>query len=103
MRKKLLPIKKKDAHNEDYMFQCPGCKNWHWIRVKGDKPNWKWNGSLEKPTFTPSHLTGGKDFKDMRCHSFITDGKIRFLNDCHHDLKGQTVELPDWEETEEVE
>lgn len=34
----------------------------------------------------------------MLCHSFVTDGKIQFLNDCFHSLKGQTVDLPDWEE-----
>lgn len=29
------------------------------------------------------------------CHSFVTNGKIQFLNDCTHDLKGQTIELPE--------
>ena len=29
------------------------------------------------------------------CHSFITDGRIQFLGDCTHELKGQTVELPE--------
>lgn len=32
------------------------------------------------------------------CHSFVTDGRIRFLGDCTHALAGQTVDLPDWEE-----
>jgi hypothetical protein len=31
------------------------------------------------------------------CHSFITDGRIQYLGDCTHDLKGQTIDLPDWE------
>jgi hypothetical protein len=33
------------------------------------------------------------------CHSYVTDGKIRFLDDCTHELAGKTVELedvPDW-------
>ena len=30
---------------------------------------------------------------DERCHSFVTDGKIRFLGDSTHKLKGQTVPL----------
>lgn len=32
-----------------------------------------------------------------QCHSYITDGKIKFLADCHHSLAGQTVEIPDWD------
>ena len=28
------------------------------------------------------------------CHSFITDGRIQFLNDCTHALAGHTVPLP---------
>lgn len=31
------------------------------------------------------------------CHSFVTDGKIRFLNDCTHDKAGQILDLPEWE------
>lgn len=27
------------------------------------------------------------------CHSFVEDGYIRFLDDCTHDLRGQTVRL----------
>jgi hypothetical protein len=30
------------------------------------------------------------------CHSFVTDGRIRYLGDCTHDLKGQTIDLPEW-------
>lgn len=53
------------------------------------------------PTFRPSVLVnGGRPNKTMpTCHSFVTDGMIKFLNDCTHDLAGQTValgELPDW-------
>jgi hypothetical protein len=31
------------------------------------------------------------------CHSYVTNGRIQFLSDCHHSLAGQTVELPDWD------
>jgi hypothetical protein len=76
---------------------CPGCDEAHALRVNAKPPNtnWEWNGSLEKPTFRPSLLAMG----EKRCHSFIEDGKIRFLGDCQHELKNQTVplpELPDW-------
>ncbi len=84
---------------------CPGCKEAHAIRVNAPPPNkgWTWNGSLESPTFTPSlnaTVKYGEPGKpDRVCHSFIKEGKIQFLGDCTHELKGQTVplpELPDW-------
>ncbi|KPY13545.1 DUF6527 family protein [Pseudomonas savastanoi pv. phaseolicola] len=33
------------------------------------------------------------------CHSFVTDGRIQYLGDCTHALAGQTVDLPNWEES----
>lgn len=97
------------------MFFCPGCKENHVIQVEPGtsvKP-WGWNRDVERPTFTPSILVKGKrritedeyqrikNGEDVKipkliCHSFVTDGQIRFLNDSTHDLAGQTVELPDW-------
>lgn len=80
-----------------YVFHCPGCNYGHPFEV--DAPNgegWNWNRSLDKPTFTPSLLVN-KDYPDRLCHSYVTDGKIQFLNDCRHQLAGQTVEIPDWE------
>lgn len=44
--------------------------------------------------FDPSNITMAP-----RCHSFVRDGKIEFLNDSTHSLAGQTVDLPplpDW-------
>jgi hypothetical protein len=29
------------------------------------------------------------------CHSFITNGRIRYENDSSHQLKGQIIDLPD--------
>ena len=37
------------------MFWCPGCKQYHGPKVKGDGP-WEWNGDRDKPTFSPSIL-----------------------------------------------
>ena len=79
-----------------YAFHCPGCGYAHAVTVNGERNScnatWIWNGSLDKPTFTPSLNIVGY------CHSFVTDGKIQFLGDCTHTLKGQTVEIPDWED-----
>lgn len=75
-----------------YMIFCPGCKWEHLLDL-----GWTFNGNLEKPTFSPSLLVHNSPPPDGRCHSFIADGKIRFLDDCTHELKGQTVGLPDVE------
>jgi hypothetical protein len=69
-----------------YWFCCPGCEQLHRINS-----TWTFNGDTERPTFTPSILARG----EHTCHSFITDGEIRFLADCTHDLAGQAVPLPE--------
>ncbi len=66
---------------------CPGCEAAHALQV----PRWSFNGSYDAPTFTPSLLTRGEKL----CHLFITDGRLRFLGDCEHDLANQVVDLPD--------
>lgn len=80
------------------------------------KESWGFNGDLERPTFSPSILSKWiwgsppvtqanlEEWKrapweqcqvEHVCHSYITDGRIEFLNDCTHGLAGQTVSLPD--------
>lgn len=81
-------------------FECPGCTMMHRVmHGPGSGPRWGWNGSVEKPTFTPSVLVQYRwSDSDRVCHSFITDGRIQFLSDCTHALVGQTVDLPPWED-----
>lgn len=67
---------------------CPGCKCGH----KFDS-RWAFNGSLELPTFTPSMLVESQG-DGVRCHSYVTSGRIQFLEDTTHELRGQTVDLP---------
>lgn len=70
-------------------FWCPGCEEIHIVT-----PAWTFNGNYTRPTFSPSVLVtyDGAD-KQTRCHSFIHNGSIEFLNDCTHKLAGQTVAL----------
>lgn len=105
-------------------FFCPGCKLAHGIQHGTDpEKHWTWNGDVDKPTFYPSllvtyeHLSeAGRersrafykehgryptceelpyDLIDV-CHSFVENGRIRFLNECTHELANQTVDLPEW-------
>jgi hypothetical protein len=97
-------------------FWCPGCEQMHAVTVAPHPHPWGFNGDFDKPTFTPSvHVTSGHymlghcgdcwctynakhpdkpaSFKCRSCHSFVTDGRIQFLDDCTHALAGQTVAL----------
>lgn len=63
------------------------------IMLKGRREGtgcWTWNGDTEKPTLRPSVLTTAHNF---RCHTWIGDGKAQYLDDCSHELRGQTVDL----------
>ena len=78
------------------MFFCPGCKCYHYVIVKAGNlpsPVWGWNGSMDKPTFTPSIRVSCGSPEGSVCHSFVRDGSIQYLDDCTHALKGQTVPL----------
>lgn len=85
-------------------FWCPGCQTHHGVyptntNLGQPHPEWDYNDNEDSPTFSPSILVTGyyKDEKRI-CHSFVMDGKIQFLDDCWHELKGQTVEMEDMEE-----
>lgn len=88
---------------EYYSFYCPGCKHQHVYTICNDGSQWSFNGNMESPSFTPSLLNRmevknentGKYEEKERCHLYVTDGKIKFLSDCHHELAGKTVELPE--------
>lgn len=82
------------------VFYCPACECGHMIRVGGDEPVWGWNDDIEFPTFTPSIFVnrGSVNPTAPACHSFVAKGTIQFLGDCTHDMAGQTVEIPEWDE-----
>jgi len=98
-------LKLNQANDGMLIFYCQGCGECH-----GVNDRWTFNGSFENPTFSPSILVRGTqrltdeeydlimsgtqiEPKPLVCHSFVTDGKIQYLNDCTHKLAGQTVDL----------
>jgi hypothetical protein len=88
----------RDVEGGRLMFWCPGCDGAHMIEHGNGR--WTWNGDVERPTFSPSILVRwehGPERTPRVCHSFVTDGRIRFLADCTHVLAGQTVPLPDFD------
>jgi hypothetical protein len=100
-------VKITKANDGMSLFYCEGCEQCH-----GVNDRWTFNGGMDSPTFSPSILvTGTQPITDEQhdlimsgvhveprplvCHSFVTDGKIHYLNDCTHKLAGQTVLLKD--------
>lgn len=78
------------------MFWCDGCSEYHGVWTESPNPKtgalWTWNGSMDRPTFSPSILLGA-DGRHPRCHSYVVSGQIQYLPDCAHKLAGQTVPL----------
>jgi hypothetical protein len=86
---------------DGWMFFCPACRCAHGINSQ-----WTYNGDPDAPTIRPSvrvRYVGEHTLEraERICHSFVTDGRIEYLSDCTHSLAGQTVELPDWEGSDE--
>ena len=77
---------------------CPACDFEHSFRVDEEywaregKGVWTFNGDYKKPTFRASMLSRNPK-NTRRCHSYLEEGRWRFLDDCTHELVGQTVDM----------
>lgn len=97
-----------------FMHRCPacGCSHVAFVRpMRPGGPTWKFDGNVEKPTFSPSlkHTWGryadpsyeGEEFdcdhESGICHYSIEAGRLRFYDDCTHEFAGQTVDMPAYE------
>jgi Family of unknown function (DUF6527) len=84
------------------VFSCPGFGRVHQLNTQPAKAVWEFNGDLDRPTFRPSILVrfgrtaGEGQVVHGVCHSYVTEGRIQFLDDCTHTLAGATVEIPEW-------
>lgn len=84
-----------------FHFWCPGCEEPHSVKTEGAGA-WTFNGDTVKPTVSPSVLVRWFEHptdtqrETKRCHSYVKDGFVQFLDDCHHTLKGCTIPIPDW-------
>ena len=92
----------------DYGHWCPGCGSMHEIAVtkkNSSGASWTFDGNFSLPTFSPSinRRVNTRDMKEYQpdagssvCHYFIRAGKIQYQGDCTHQLRGLTVDLPDF-------
>lgn len=70
------------------------------VQLRGTRAgtgNWSWNGDTERPTLRPSILSRCPPICEC-CHTWVNDGKVQFLDDCTHELAGQTLDLLEVEE-----
>jgi hypothetical protein len=83
----------------DYVFYCSGCKCDHGVwTYDWDGPKWLFNRNVDYPTVSPSiKITTPSPAGIKICHSFINNGQIQYLDDCTHEFKGKTIDLPDYE------
>lgn len=92
---KTRPLTDVEGAHAGWIVHCPACEYGHLFDHR-----WTFNGDQESPTFTPSMLVNANiDLSKYptlkRCHSYVTDGRIQFLGDCSHEMRGQTVDLPE--------
>lgn len=88
----IYPLTGKDRRG--FSMWCPGCKMVHTVNTEGAGPNWTFSGTAQNPTFSPSIRVRWNEGDEPKCcHSFVRDGKWQFLNDCTHELAGQTVSM----------
>lgn len=105
--------KTEGRNNPDFIFFCPACQSGHgiWTTSRNEitQAIWTFDGNMERPTISPSVLLRFTEYdtdenkmpikesvKDIVCHSVITNGMIAFQGDCTHELKNQTIELPEF-------
>lgn len=100
---KTTPLSDTNGKYAGEIVECPACGYGHFFRTvpHDNLPVWSFNGDRDRPTFSPSMLVNAtmhdRDPKNIRCHSFVRNGRIEFLGDCSHAMAGQTVELPEVE------
>lgn len=89
-------MKIKKIEDGQYIFLCPGCDTHHWFRTKAgeDESVWKKSGGDDDLTVKPA-ISAYPTRKESFCSLTITNGKIKFHKDCHHDLAGKTVDMVD--------
>lgn len=97
---KLKQIDSVSIKGVGYSHYCPACGREHTFYTKhpNSKYNWRFNGDMEYPTFTPSMLIFADDSLNYpRCHYFIKKGRIQYLSDSTHLYSGKTIDLLDYD------
>ncbi len=74
------------------VFYCEGCKSFHQFQLNIAFPvSWSFDGKNDCPSFSPSMLI--KMDGEIICHLQITDGMIKYFDDCKHEFAGLTIPM----------
>jgi len=71
---------------------CPACDELHHFN-----DTWRVTDETTAPTVTPSLLvttSKGENAEKSICHFYIRKGRIDYLGDCSHKLRGQNFPMP---------
>lgn len=84
-----MPNSKYRYNGHRIWLYCPGCKEYHFIDSKWDI---KYNDGII--SVNPSFLLKSiKRKPDVRCHFFLRNNIIEYLNDCTHEYKGKKISI----------
>lgn len=87
---------------DGYFWWCPACSRMHPL-----PDGWKFDGDLERPTFSPSFkhtwraftshtaegLGQGERYNAV-CHYILTAGQVAYCDDSSHAMAGKTIPMP---------
>lgn len=79
---------------------CPACKCFHAFTLyplRAAHTQWLFNNNLVEPSFQPDNRIRIEDEKegDYVCHYRLHEGRIEYLEDCTHAMRGKNIMLPD--------
>lgn len=94
-------VKARREPNGLIVFRCPACAtDSKKTGLHALDNRWKFNGDFNAPTFDPS-VAVTMEFGDGQptdvCHSYVVAGRIQYLGDCTHSMRGKTADLPEIE------
>jgi hypothetical protein len=90
---KLIECRLADGRLYGYGFYCPACQELHHYYVAIFQPLWSFNGSMERPSFSPSL----RMLRGNGCHLYVTDGQISYCGDSRHAFAGKVVPMVEYD------
>jgi hypothetical protein len=90
---KLIECRLADGRLYGYGFYCPACQELHHYYVAIFQPLWSFNGSMDRPSFSPSL----RMLRGNGCHLYVTDGQISYCGDSRHAFAGKVVPMVEYD------
>lgn len=96
-----IAIYENENRGREIWYWCPGCDSHHVLSQRGyplpehAQGSWELRGDQIAPTLTPSVMSTSSPQRGALyvCHHWVKGGKIEYLPDSTHALKGQTIDM----------